>query len=152
MRILVRLVSIILLSLLLIAGGVLIGVYLQRQVFQKDIKPKTIVIQKAPLITKPKPVPTQTKIQAITIDYNVYGFMPNIIHAPVGTTIIVQNTSGSPMYFRSLPNQPNQNPALNLGNIENNQTKSFVITVSGTWQFENAYESSDRGLLTTNPS
>lgn len=152
MRALLRVVSIILFLLLLVTVGVVIGVYLQRQVFQRNIKTKTIIIQKAPIITKPKPVPARPKTQPITIDYNVYGFMPNIIHAPVGTQIIVQNTSGAPMYFQPLPYQPNQNPALDLGIIENNQTKSFAITVSGTWQFENEYESSDRGLLTTNPS
>ena len=148
-----RWIYVICICILLVIFGVLIGIYLHRNDnFLKSSKASTISIQKNKPIakSKPKPVIKQTKPQSITIDYDVYGFMPNIVHAKIGTKIIVDNTSGAPMYFQALPYQPNQNPELDLGFIANDQEKSFVLTKSGTWQFQNQYEGSDRGLITTN--
>jgi hypothetical protein len=132
-------------------SGVLIGLYVQKYFnLPRSSKSNTIVVQQTKPTVKPKPVSKQKTPQSITIDYDVYGFMPNIIHASVGTQIIVRNTSGGPMYFQALPDQPNQNPELDLGFINNGQEKSFVLTITGTWQFQNQYETSDRGLITTN--
>ncbi len=153
MRSLLRWAYVIFISIMLVIFGALIGVYLHKNDnFLKSSKTNTISEQKNKPIVKPKPKPVikQTKPQSITIDYDVYGFMPNIVHAKIGTQIIVDNTSGGPMYFQALPYQPNQNPELDLGFIANDQEKSFVLTISGTWQFQNQYEGSDRGLITTN--
>lgn len=87
-------------------------------------------------------------IKAITINYDDYGFSPNIVTVPVGTRVVVANTAtDGPMVFTEVPNQPTSNPELELGMINMGQQKSFVVTEKGTWQFQNGNESADRGVL-----
>ena len=109
-------------------------------------KSESISISKPPVLSKVTPTS-----QVVIINYDNYGFDPNIVNVLVGTTVIVKNTAtDGPMVFKELPYQANPNSELNLGIIEMEQEKSFVATIKGTWQFQNSNESSDRGLLITN--
>ncbi len=98
---------------------------------------------------KPKAMPAITPApKTVTITYDNYGFSPNIVKVPVGTTVIVVNkASDGAIVFRELTSNPSPNPELNLGMINMGQQKSFVVTKKGTWQFQNGNESSDRGVL-----
>lgn len=90
--------------------------------------------------TSPSPV----KDGKVVIKYDDFGFVPNQITVPVGTTVTVVNlsddTQPGPMYFRKRPGQASSNPDLNLGIIEKQQQKSFTLTTKGTWQYEHAYQ------------
>ncbi len=109
-------------------------------------KSKSISISKPPVLSKVTPTP-----QVVIINYDNYGFDPNIVNVSVGTTVIVKNTAtDGPMVFKELPYQAHLNPELNLGIIEMGQEKSFVATIKGSWQFQNGNEFSDRGLLIAN--
>lgn len=108
----------------------------------KSVPKLEIVYRVKKVIESPSPA------KSITIDYNDYGFSPNIINVPLGTIIYVKNlaTDGS-MVFQELPNQP-LNSELDLGTIQMNQEKSFTAQIKGSWQFYNADETTDRGILT----
>ncbi len=92
----------------------------------------------------------QNKPNIETIYYDNYGFEPNILNTPINSTVIVKNISNKgPLLFEALYNQPNQNPALDLGTINQGQSKSFVITKSGVWQYEANNNPSIRGIIGT---
>ncbi len=102
-------------------------------------------------LSKPSSSLTASLPKTITILYNNYGFDPNTVNVPVGTTVFVKNSAtDGPMVFNELPHQSSPNPELNLGIIEMGQEKSFTLTIKGTWQFQNGNEASDRGILTAN--
>lgn len=94
--------------------------------------------------------------KSLTLEYNDYGFIPNEITVPLGTKItfynLTTNTQPGPMLFKQVPNQPSNNPALNLGVIYKQQHKSFIASSVGSWQFEDAYQPAAKGIgqLTVN--
>ena len=91
-----------------------------------------------------------TKQLSVTLYFDNYGFDPNFFHVPVGTTVKVTNISTKgPMIFEALADQPNQNPALDLGIIGENQTKEFTLSRPGVWQYEANHNPSLRGLIGT---
>lgn len=99
--------------------------------------------------TTARKLPVATAPETMTINYDDYGFSPNIVIVPVGTKVMVANiATDGPMVFTEVPNQPSSNPALELGTIAMGQQKSFVLTEKGTWQFQNGNESADRGVIT----
>lgn len=122
----------------------LVGYSANETFIKKPAKKQTTYNHKK--ITK-KPVSSNNPKQ-VTIRYDNYGFTPNILSVPLGTKITIINTSNGPMIFQGLPGQPNNNPELNLGIINQGQTKSFIANEQGVWQFQNGNESSDRGNLT----
>lgn len=102
-------------------------------------------------VAKPKPVlAAAAHPKNVTIYFDNYGFDPNILHVPIGTRVNVKNisTTGS-LLFEALEGQPNQNVALNLGSIAENQSKSFRVTRPGVWQYEGNDNPSIRGLIGT---
>lgn len=135
-----------LLILLLAIGGAVTFDFLHNKPFPViRATPPAARYEKASDRRPPKPQPAPP---SVTIDYDTYGFTPNIVSVAPGTRIIVTNTSNGTMVFQGLPGQPNNLPQLNLGPIAKGQQKSFVISTAGTWQFMNANEQSDRGSIT----
>lgn len=95
--------------------------------------------------SQPTPQPAKT----LLINYDNFGFMPNIARVPVGTIIEVENTTNEGgMYFEEIPQAAIQDPVFDLGIIEMGQTKTFKLTRAGTWIYENAWETTDRGQIT----
>lgn len=93
--------------------------------------------------------PTPQPVKTLLLNYDNFGFMPNIARVPIGTIIEVENTTNEGgMYFEEIPQATHQDPAFNLGIIEMGQTKSFKLTQAGTWIYENAWETTDRGQIT----
>ncbi len=86
---------------------------------------------------------------SLLINYDNFGFMPNIAVVPLGTTIEIENTTDEGgMDFMQIPTQTIQNPELNIGIINKGQTKSFKLTKPGTWIYENSWETTDMGQIT----
>lgn len=90
-----------------------------------------------------KPVP-------VVLNFDNYGFDPNILHIPKGTTVIVKNisTKGS-LLFESLTPQVPSHAFLDLGTIRQGQQKSFKVATSGVWQYEGNNIPSLRGVIST---
>jgi plastocyanin len=87
---------------------------------------------------------------SLLINYTDYGFVPNISSVPVGTKVTILNsTDEGGMYFRQLTSDSEQNPALDLGILEMGQSKSFTLNVKGVWHFVNAWETTDKGQITS---
>ena len=85
----------------------------------------------------------------ITVTWDDFGFEPNTVSVPIGTTFSVHNistfTQPGPMRFDEAAAQTNNNPDINLGVIAKQQTASNVLTHPGTWVFENAYQPAAKG-------
>ena len=91
-----------------------------------------------------------SKPLVIAIYFDNFGFDPNILRVPVGTIIKVINISTKgPLKFEALSGQANQNYSLNLGIINQNQSKSLTITKSGVWQYEGQHNPEIRGVIST---
>lgn len=98
---------------------------------------------------QPPPPKVQPKPLVVTINYDKFGFDPNIVKVPVGTIVTVKNITNQNLLFQPLYGQPNQNNSLNLGNITPRQSKSFTITKTGVWQYEGQNNPEIRGLIST---
>lgn len=101
-------------------------------------------------VAVPKSIyPYVTNGNSLLINYDNFGFMPNIAVVPLGTTIEIENTTNEGgMNFMQIPTQTVQNPELNIGIINKGQTKSFKLTKPGTWIYENSWETTDMGQIT----
>jgi plastocyanin len=88
----------------------------------------------------------------VVIYYDNYGFDPNVLTIPVGTTVYVKNISTGPLSFMDMPAQAVPNPSFNLGSIPIGQEKSFVIKNKGVWQYEANGHPEIRGEIGTGPS
>ena len=85
---------------------------------------------------------------SLLLNYTDFGFLPNTVTVPVGTKVTVMNsTDEGGMQFEELTTDASQNPALNLGILEKGQSKSFTLTVKGTWHYENTWETTDQGQI-----
>ncbi len=80
--------------------------------------------------------------------FDKYGFMPNQFSVPVGTKVLVENKSASPLLFQALANQPNQLNSLNLGTIDAGSSSSLVVSKLGSWQFQANNNPALRGDIT----
>ncbi len=100
--------------------------------------------------TDPKSIyPSVITGGSLVINYDDFGFMPNIAVVPKDTTIVIDNTTDEGgMNFMQVPTQTNQNPELNVGIISKGQAKSFKLTRPGTWIYENSWETTDMGQIT----
>ncbi len=141
-----------LITLLAAAASVYIGRQWQADSRHAGIINRQLAVQRVrldELKNRPVPKPSPQTAQSLLLNYDNFGFMPNIARVPVGTTIEVENTTNEGgMYFEEVPQAAQQNPAFNLGIIEMGQTKSFKLTEAGTWTYENAWETTDLGRVT----
>lgn len=73
--------------------------------------------------------------------YDIYGFMPNEVTVPIGTTVTLKNITNDsqpgPSLFGEDPDDDPGNPVLNIGIIEKQHSKSFDLDSVGTWHLEN---------------
>ncbi len=87
---------------------------------------------------------------SLNMQYNAYGFMPNEISVPAGTTIKLTNdvdkSQPGPSLFQESPADVIKNSELNIGLLQKKQSKSFVINTPGTYLLEDAYQPSAKGL------
>lgn len=93
---------------------------------------------------------TVTSHTEVTIYYDNYGFDPNQLTVPRNTKIDIKNisTQGT-LLFEGLASPAPQNPALSLGTIPEQQTKSFTVSESGVWQYEGNNQPEIRGVIGT---
>lgn len=134
---------IIAVAIVLVVG---IGAALYPQHTANDVTHYPAALTKGPVAVKKASI----GITAPTIYFDNYGFDPNILHLPIGTKVNVKNISTiGNLRFEALSGQQNQNYALDLGNIAEGQSKSFVLTRSGVWQYEGNHNPSLRGLIGT---
>lgn len=86
----------------------------------------------------------------VSISYDDYGFMPNEVSVPVGTTVTLTNNSTNtqpgPSLFQEGPGSTAANPALNIGSLQKQRSKSFTLNTRGTWILENAYQPAGKNL------
>jgi len=89
----------------------------------------------------------------VHVIYDIFGFMPNEITVPIGEKVSITNLTNNsqpgPMLFEEAPDQ-SPAPFLNLGIINKNQTKSFMASLKGQWQFIDPYQPDEknRGQIT----
>ena len=81
-------------------------------------------------------IPSTPPGPSVVVSFDQYGFEPNEFVVPVGTTIFVSNATTRPLLFMPLPIQIGNLPGLDLGTIAPGNTKSFVVSSAGSWQFE----------------
>lgn len=83
-----------------------------------------------------------------TIIYSDSGFSATNINAKAGDVITVRNSSSRTLDFASDEHPTHQdNPDLNIGNIESGQTATFSAK-SGTWGYHNHLNPRDEGTIT----
>lgn len=83
----------------------------------------------------------------ITYDGNGFSLSTNTVKS--GDTVRVDNKSDKDLDFNSDPHPVHtDNKELNAGDITPGASKSFVLTLKGTWGFHNHLNSSQNGELT----
>ncbi len=90
----------------------------------------------APVVVPVLAIPTTPPSPSVNMLFDQYGFEPNEFVVPVGVKINVSNGTDKPLNFKPLPAAIGNLPGLDLGTIEPGDTKSFVVSSVGSWQFE----------------
>jgi plastocyanin len=92
---------------------------------------------------------TDTTSAAATITYTDNGFSPFTTSIKAGQSVTITNNSSLPLQFNSNPHPAHtDNPQLNVGLIAKGQSKTIVLTATGTWGYHNHLSSSDTGTIT----
>ncbi|MHB1865008.1 MAG: cupredoxin domain-containing protein [Candidatus Saccharimonadales bacterium] len=83
--------------------------------------------------------------------YDIFGFMPNEVSVPVGTTITLKNITNNiaqpgPSLFKELPGEQPSNPSLDLGILNKQQSKSFTLATIGRWHLDNVDQPRNKAL------
>lgn len=85
------------------------------------------------------------------IVYDDYGFAPNEITVPVGTTIALKNvtddTQPGVSHFAESTHDTSRNPALDIGELQKQQVKTFTLTAKGSWELENIDQPTEKALM-----
>ena len=88
------------------------------------------------------------KTAAATITYSDSGFSPDTTTVKSGDTVAVKNTSNSDLSFDSGPHPVHTDDTdLNLGEVAPGETKTFVVTKTGTFEFHNHLDASKQGTI-----
>jgi plastocyanin len=95
---------------------------------------------------QPQPVPASPP--QVTLIFDQYGFEPNEFKVPVGTVIMVKNTTNKVLNFQSLPYNPTPLPGLNIGVIAPGTWAQFSVSKLGSWQFQANNNPALRGDVT----
>jgi len=86
-----------------------------------------------------------------TIDFTDSGFSPETITVKAGTVVTVVNQSSAALQFESDPHPTHTNETeLNIGVVEQGQSKTFVVTKNGTWGYHNHLDPSQTGSIVVN--
>lgn len=86
---------------------------------------------------------------AATITYTADGFSPSTVTVKSGDTVAVMNNSGESLQFNSDPHPSHTgNTELNVGSVQSGQTKTFVVTKTGTFGFHNHFNPNHKGSIT----
>lgn len=127
-------------TVIILASG---GSALYASLKSKDVAPQTAK-------TAQPPRQTSNPSSAATLYFDNYGFDQNDLKLPVGTKVTVKNISTKgPLDFEALPYQPDQNTDLNLGTINQGDSKSFTVARSGMWQYQGNGNPQFRGVIAT---
>ena len=83
-----------------------------------------------------------------TITYTGRGFEPNLATVSVNSTIRVRNRSLRVLDFVSGPyNQNSDEPELNIGTLNPDESKTFYVSQIGTWGYYNANGPNETGQI-----
>lgn len=110
--------------------------------YQGDLNPSIRgEIGTGPLSVQPQMDPNaKITTKTLSMVYDIYGFMPNEVTVPVGTTItlsnITNNSQPGASTFEEEPGQTPANPALDVGTLQKQQSASFFLTTPGSWTLE----------------
>jgi len=90
------------------------------------------------------------KAPSVNLIYDDYGFLPNELRIKANTKIVLINkttdTEPGPSNFEQVPDSGSINPNLNLGLINKDQSKTFVISQPGKWLLEDSYQPSAKAI------
>jgi plastocyanin len=85
---------------------------------------------------------------AVTVTYTDNGFVQDAISVKSGDTVEVVNDSGNDLELVSDPHPlQTDNQEFNVGLIAPGETKTFVVTQTGTWGFHNHLRDAHTGSL-----
>jgi hypothetical protein len=104
---------------------------------------------KANVNTTPNLNVTQDKDVTATITYTGKGFEPNLNNIPVHSTLRIRNRSVRVLKFMSDPyDKNNDEPELNVGQLNPGDSKTFYISQKGIWGYHNALDPGETGQIT----
>lgn len=94
--------------------------------------------------------PSNTNQQvAATITYETNGFSPSHTTVKSGDRLAIKNSSSSDLQLESDPHPAHTDDSdLNVGLVGTGQTKTFIVTKTGTFGYHNHLNSSDTGTIT----
>jgi len=95
------------------------------------------------------PTPTeQTLENEVFLDVTSQGFIPKELTVNTGTKVTFRNVSGQTIAVASDPHpQHTSYPPLNLGQVVNGNTVSLVFDKSGTYNYHNHLNPSQKGTI-----
>ena len=86
---------------------------------------------------------------ADTITYSSHGFSPANLTVKTGATVTIKNTTSEDMQLDSDPHPVHTDDTdLNVGLVAPGQSRTFVVTKTGTFGYHNHLDPSDKGLIT----
>lgn len=90
----------------------------------------------------------EDEVAAVTINYDGSTFTPNSVSIKTGERVRVVNNSSRTIDFASDEHpQHTDNSELNIGILTPNQSKSFVIEKTGTWNYHDHLNASQTGSI-----
>lgn len=85
---------------------------------------------------------------SVIITYLSNGFVPKQVTIKSGDVVKVVNNSGAELQLQSDPHPVHSdNAELNIGLIENGESKTFIIRKTGSWGYHNHLNSSQTGII-----
>ena len=130
--------ALIVVAVLVVVAGAIYGAFTWGHLIAHKTQPLVTSSSRAQIVSPPPilAVPSTPPGPSVVVSFDQYGFEPNEFVVPVGTTVFVSNATTHPLLFMPLPIQIGNLPGLNLGTITPGNTKSFVVSSAGSWQFE----------------
>ena len=99
-----------------------------------------------PLIPQPAPKDSNG---ATIITYTEDGFTPDTYTVQANSTLRIRNRSIRILEFSSDPFPARtDNPELNVGRLNPDDTKTFYLSQKGVWGFHNSLDASEHGYIT----
>jgi plastocyanin len=92
---------------------------------------------------------TENQNALSTIAYDGKNFSPATLTVVSGTTVTIKNTSSEDLQFNSNPHPVHtDDPDLNVGVVSPGQSKTFTVTMKGTFGYHNHMNPSEQGMIT----
>jgi plastocyanin len=92
--------------------------------------------------------PDVTSSPSDTVNYSPSGFFPSVLTVKPGTRVTFTNNNGGQLSVNSDPHPIHTDyPPLNLGTIDDGQSKSLVFDQAGTYKYHNHLNPGLRGTI-----